>query len=218
MKNFQIIFVLILLIPCIGWSQTDLPDEQPLKIEAAEKLDEQDKTTNKGTALRIPPVIKEQPKINFKDSLNKRTIKMLDDRNLVQAGSGMKIDTKVGPRTAKEGSKDFFGDQYLGEIKNNGKFVGIVARDHEFVDGDRVKIYLNETVIDPNMLLTGVFKGVNVDLNKGFNRIEFEALNEGSSSPNTAQIDVYNDQGELIYSNKWLLSRGAKASLIITKE
>ena len=214
----QLLISLLLMIPLLGWSQVgDLPDEQPLKIEAANKLNKDGKT-DKGTALNIPDIIKEQPKINFKDSMGRKPVKMLDDSKLVQAGTGLIIDTKVGPRTAKEGSKSHFPDQNLGEVKSNGTFVGVVARDHEFVDGDRVKIYLNETVIDQNMLLTGVFKGVNIDLKKGFNRITFEALNEGSSSPNTAQIDVYDDQGKLIYSNKWLLSRGSRASLIVTKE
>lgn len=214
----SLIFLPFLLFSILGWSQTDIPEQKTLEIEAANKLNEDGKT-DQGTALRIPSIIKEQPKINFEDSLtDRKPVKMLDDRKLVQAGTGLKIDTKIGPRNAKEGSKDHFGDQYLGEIKSNGKFVGIVARDHEFVDGDRVKIYLNETVIDANMLLTGAFKGINIDLNKGFNRIVFEALNEGSSAPNTAQVDVYDDQGQLIYSNKWLLSGGSKASLIITKE
>jgi len=189
-----------------------------LKIEPVHKIDEKGKT-DQGTSLRIPDAIKKQPQINFKDSLKgRRPVKMIDDRKMVQAGHGLKLDPKVGSRNAKEGSKDHFPDQNLGEIKNNGNFVGIVARDHEFVDGDRVKIYLNERVIDPNMLLTGAFKGVNIDLNKGFNRITFEALNEGSSSPNTAQVDVYDEEGQLIYSNKWLLSGGSRASLVITKE
>ncbi len=207
-----------LLFTILGWSQGDLPNTSPLKIEAENESEKKDQT-EKGTALRMPKIVEEAPKINFKDSLiARRPVQMKDQRGLKQAGYKLKIDPKVGPRTAKEGSRDHFGNQYLGEIKNNGKFVGIAARDHEFVDGDRVKIYLNERVIDQNMLLTGVFKGVNVDLKKGFNRIEFEALNEGSSSPNTAQIDVYDDTGQLIYSNKWLLSRGSKARLIITKE
>jgi hypothetical protein len=210
-------FISLFLLPLIGWSQTDIPTTTPLKVEVANKLDEDGKT-DKGTALKIPSVIKENPEFNLKDSLTKRSVKMLPDRELVQAGHDLKIDTKVGPRTAKEGSKDHFGNQNLGSIKSNGKYVGIVCRDHEFVDGDRVKIYLNERIIDANMLLTGAFKGVNVDLNKGFNQFVFEALNEGSSSPNTAQVDVYDDKGQLIYSNKWLLSRGSKASLIITKE
>ena len=98
------------------------------------------------------------------------------------------------------------------------EFVGIVCRDHEYIDGDRVKIIVNGEIADPNILLTGAFKGINVNLKKGFNRIDFVALNEGSSSPNTAQVHVYDDKGNLIYSNKWLLSRGSKATFIITKE
>ncbi len=207
-------------LPFSGMAQTgDTPKEKPFKIEVANKKDEQGKKSE-GTALRMPSIVGNKPPINFKDSLNKRKpIKMYPDRKLVQAGTGMKIDPKVGPsKKDKEGSSNYFGDMYLGDIKSNGKFVGIVCRDHEYVDGDRVKIYVNDEVADPNILLTGSFKGVNVDLKKGFNRIEFEALNEGSSSPNTAQIDVYDDQGQLIYSNKWLLSQGSRASLIITKE
>lgn len=204
-----------LLLPALGVAQTDLPTIQPLKIEAANKLDK-DGSTDKGTALKIPSAIDNSPEINL-DLSGKKPVKMLPDRELVQAGHGMKIDPKVGPKRAKEGSKEHFADMYLGDVKSNGKFVGVVCRDHEFVDGDRVKIYANDQIVDANVLLTGSFKGVNIDLEKGFNRLDFEALNEGSSSPNTAQVDVYDDQGQLIYSNKWLLSAGSKATLIITK-
>ncbi len=210
-----IIFILFVLLSFTGWSQGDVPTSKPLKIEVANKVDESGKKET-GTALKIPSVIKEQPEINMKDS--RAPVKMLPDKKLVQAGHNMKIDPKIKTRNAKEGSKDFFPNQNLGEIKSNGKFVGVVCRDHEYVDGDRVKIFLNNEVADPNILLTGAFKGVNLDLKKGFNQIDFVALNEGSSSPNTAQIDVYDDQGQLIYSNKWLLSTGSKATLVITKE
>jgi hypothetical protein len=96
--------------------------------------------------------------------------------------------------------------------------VGIVCRDHEYVDGDRIKIYLNGEVVEYNLLLTGSFKGINIDLVNGFNRIEFEALNQGSSGPNTAQVVVANEKGEVIHNNRWNLSTGSKASLIIVKE
>ena len=62
------------------------------------------------------------------------------------------------------------------------------------------------------------FKGINIDLEKGFNRLDFEALNQGSSGPNTAQVNVYDDKGALIHSNQWLLSTGSKASLIVVKQ
>ena len=216
-KNYIHLLIAFILLSVSGYSQTDIPIQQPLKIEAANKFDPSG-NTSKGTALRMPSIIENKPEINMMDSLTKRPVKMLPDRELVQAGHGMKIDPKIRRTEKKGGKNERFGDQYLGDIKNNGKFIGIVCRDHEFVDGDRVKISVNGRVIDYNMLLTGSFKGVNVDLKKGFNRLDFEALNEGSSSPNTAQVDVYDDKGQIIYSNKWLLSEGSKATLIITKE
>jgi hypothetical protein len=79
-------------------------------------------------------------------------------------------------------------------------------------------MYADGEVVEPNIHLTGAFKGINLDLKKGFNRIDFEALNQGSSGPNTAQVNVYDEKGELIYSSKWNLSTGSKASLVIVKE
>lgn len=196
-------------------AQTDIPVTQPLKIEG-KKLDA--KKSNQGTALKMPSILDKTPDYNLKDSRNTRNIKMLPDRELVDAGRDLKIDPKIGEREKKGGKNTHYGDQYLGDLKSNAKFVGIVCRDHEFVDGDRVKIYANGKVVEPNILLTGSFKGINLDLKKGFNRLDFEALNQGSSGPNTAQINVYDDKGRLIYSNRWNLSTGSKASLIIVKE
>ncbi len=195
-------------------AQTDLPTNRPLKIEPITKSDPKGNTT-KGPVLNIPSVIKEQPKVDMK---SRNPVKMLPDDELVQAGTGLKIDPRIGPGERLNGSGQFFPDQYLGDVKSNGKYIGIVCRDHEYVDGDRVKIYVNDRVVEPNILLTGAFKGINADLQPGFNKIEFEALNHGSSAPNTAQVDVYDDTGQLIYSNKWLLSSGSKATLIVTKD
>ena len=217
-RRYSMVVISFSLLSYLGMAQGgDLPSSKPLKIEAANKLDEEGKT-DKGTSLKIPSVIDNEPKVDTDISKKKNPVQMLPEKKLVQAGKGMKIDPKVGKDKDKEGSNKYFGDMYMGDIKSNGKFVGIVCRDHEFVDGDRVKISVNGRVIDPNVLLTGSFKGVNVDLEKGFNRLDFEALNEGSSSPNTAQVDVYDDKGQLIYSNKWLLSSGSTATLIVTKE
>lgn len=215
-KAIAILSLGCLLFTFQGMAQTDLPTQKPLEIGTANKIDDT-KEPQKGTSLNIPSVLDNNPEVKV-DMKSKNPVKMLPDRELVQAGTGMKIDPKVGRGKPKEGSKEHFSDMYLGDVKSSGKFVGIVCRDHEFVDGDRVKIYANDEVVDANILLTGAYKGINVDLKEGFNKLDFEALNVGSSPPNTAQIDVYNDKGELIYSNKWLLSTGSKATLIITKE
>lgn len=214
MRAISIIFFLFLCI-AFGQAQSDLPKTKPLKIGPNPILDT--KANPKGTALRMPSVIDLSKTPNLRDSLTARNIKMLPDTELRQAGFDLVLDTKVGDRE-KGDSKEHHGDMYLGDIKTSSKFVGIVCRDHEYVDGDRVKIYANEAVVDPNILLSGSFKGINLNLDKGFNRLDFEALNQGSSGPNTAQVNVYDDKGNLIYSNKWLLSTGSKASLIIVQE
>ena len=205
-------FLLLVALCCFGFTsfaQGDLPTTKPLEIGRKNNLDAL--PSNQGSLLRMPSVIDN-------DLVSKeRTIKMLPERQLLQAGFDMKIDPKVGERE-KKGSKQFFGDQYLGDFKTNAKFVGVVCRDHEYVDGDRVKIYLNGQVVEFNMLLSGAFKGINVDLVDGFNRIEFEALNQGSSGPNTAQIVVTDEAGKVLHNNKWNLSTGSKASLIVVKE
>lgn len=213
MRSILLICILF-LFSGIGRAQTDLPTTNPLKIEGdrgARNNPEQ------GTALKMPSVITLKPTTNLRDSLTARNIKMLPDRELVQAGYDLKIDPKIKPKE-KEGDAGFFGNMYLGDIKSNGKFVGIVCRDHEYVDGDRVRILLNDEVVEPNIFLTGSFKGVNLDLKKGFNRIDFEALNQGTSGPNTAQVNVYDDEGKMIHSNMWNLSTGSKATIIIIKE
>ncbi len=203
-----------LLYSTAAISQTDLPTQKPLKIGAIKKEDPVG-PTKKSPLLNMPSLIKEPVSLDLNQP---KPIKMLPDEELVQAGDGLKIDPRIGPGERLGGSGQYFPDQYLGDIKSEGKFIGIVCRDHEYVDGDRVKIWVNDVVVEHNLLLTAGFKGINVDLQSGFNRIEFEALNHGSAAPNTAQVDVYNDKGNLLYSNKWLLSSGSKASLIVTKE
>ena len=215
MRYFPL-FCIGLLCSAISWAQTDLGTTRPLNIKSNNTLDY--KTSDQGTSLKIPSMMdpkKSSP--NLRDSLTARNVKMLPDRELVDAGRDLKLDPKIYPKE-KEGDKNYYGDMYLGDVKSNGKFVGVVCRDHEFVDNDRVRIYLNGEVVDPDLLLSGVFKGINADLKPGFNRLEFEALNQGSSGPNTAQVNIYDDKGILIMSNKWNLSTGAKATIIVVKE
>ena len=209
----KIIFALLamLLSTAPSFAQGDLPTTRPLKI--GEKNDLDVKASNQGTLLRMPSVLDE----NLTSKNEKPGIQMLPDRELLQAGHDMGIDPKDGEKKEK-GSNEHFGDQYLGDFKTNAKFVGIVARDHEYVDGDRIKIYVHGEVVEYNLLLSGSFKGINLDLVPGFNRVEFEALNQGSSGPNTAQVVVTDDKGEVIHNNRWNLSTGSKASLIIVKE
>ena len=94
----------------------------------------------------------------------------------------------------------------------------IACRDHEYPDGDLVRIWLNGQVAINAILLESDFREVYLDLNDGINKVEIEALNQGESGPNTAQFVVVDDNGKVITTNKWNLTTGVKAKLIITKQ
>lgn len=196
-------------------AQTDIPDSRKIRIEAKP---EKDLTpSSSGLSLSVPSSFGSAPDLNLRDDLYKNPVQMMPQNDLKQAGHDLVLKPKMSEgQQGKSGQH--FGDMYLGDVTTSAKFVGVVCRDHEFVDGDRVRIFANGEVVEHNLMLTGAFKGINLELDKGFNKLEFEALNQGSTGPNTAQVDVYDEKGQLLYSNKWLLSTGSKASLIVVKE
>lgn len=109
-------------------------------------------------------------------------------------------------------------DQYFGDFKSKAKFVNVVYRDHGYVDGDVIQVLVNDDIIHARVYLTGGFKGFKLDLQPGFNKIDFLALNQGESGPNTAEFKVVDDQGSLVSSNRWNLATGVKATIILVKE
>lgn len=108
-------------------------------------------------------------------------------------------------------------DQDLGSFRTEGKSVNIICRDYQYPDGDRVTIYINDIPVVYNITLRENYQKFSIPLDVGINKIVIEALNQGTSGPNTAAFKVFNDAGALISSNEWNLATGAKATLLITK-
>lgn len=125
--------------------------------------------------------------------------------------------TKLTPKEVEQinGSTT---DQYFGDFKSDATFVNIVYRDFGEVDGDLIQVRLNDDVIVASVYLTGGFKGLKLNLQNGLNKIDFVALNQGSSGPNTAEFQVVDDMGNLISANRWNLATGVKATIIVVKE
>jgi hypothetical protein len=109
-------------------------------------------------------------------------------------------------------------NQYLGSFKTKTFTSTIRYRDASYVDGDRIKVYLNDKVIEPELVMDGEFKGFKINLENGINKIDFEALNEGFASPNTAEFQVYDDKGVVISASQWNVGTGYKATIILVKE
>jgi len=107
----------------------------------------------------------------------------------------------------------------LGDFKTKSQYFIVKFRDFGAIDGDLVKVSSNDAVIVSQLLLDASFKQVKINLVNGFNKLDFEALNIGSLGGNTAEIQVFDDQGSLITNDYWdNLAAGFKASIVVTKE
>lgn len=122
------------------------------------------------------------------------------------------------PAPSKENSYVERKNFYLGDVKTDAGTVNVVYRDHEYPDGDVIRVYVNGKVVKESVLLESEFKGFYLELEKGFNQIDFEAVNQGTSGPNTAEFIIYDDYKKVISSNRWNLATGFKATIIVVKE
>ena len=177
----------------------------------------------KSTDLVSSGMLTIKSKMNLSEPLpgkEKRQVRFMDGEKFAKkefTALENKMNTKF--KTKDNGLRpEFYKDQYLGDFRSGSKFVRFLYRDHEFVDGDRVSVSINDVVIHPNVYLQGEFQGFYIDLEKGFNKIDITALNQGTSGPNTAQFIMYGDQKEVISSNIWNLATGVTATVIIVKD
>ena len=167
---------------------------------------------------------KEDMSLNFKlndlnlNEKNSSKINMMDQEAFIDPSEyyTSRMNKKKGE---KNKNADYFkNDMYLGDFKTGEQNINVVLRDHEYPDGDMIQIRVNDKVIIGSIVLEESFKGVSIELEEGFNRIDFIALNQGESGPNTAELKVYTHSGMLVGSNRWNLATGVKATYIVVKE
>lgn len=109
-------------------------------------------------------------------------------------------------------------DFSLGTLHSTSNTVRIEVRDHSLIDGDRIRVFLNEKMLKSTISLKGLYYIINIDLIKGYNRIDIEALNEGFSGPNTAEIRVFDEKGYLLSEKEWNIRMGQIATLGVVKQ
>ncbi len=214
MKKIANLFFLI-MIPI--WGNAQIESTTSLRIDPESDLDTSKYSLS--TGLSAPESnsnisLYETPEHLEDYARNKKPFSMVDDNGLLQP----QVDgTPKWFKTEKEIKDEYKVDQYLGDYESSGKFVMLQYRDHGSVDGDMVRIFVNNDVIRGNAFLSGSFKTIKINLIEGANKIDIQALNEGEASPNTAEFALYDDQGNLITSNEWNLTTGVRASFTVHK-
>ena len=107
----------------------------------------------------------------------------------------------------------------FGQINTKSKYVIVRVRDFIYVDGDLLRIYQNATILKEQIFLGGEFTDIKILLGEGFNKLDFEALNTGTSGGNTAEIIIIDDQKKVLSKNYWdNLATGFKGTILLVKE
>lgn len=140
----------------------------------------------------------------------------------ITAGDGLvEYKTDWKPRSAvvaKEDKMPKGANQALGEIVTDAHKLHVLYRDHQVVDGDYIRVLVNDEIVIYETMLEAHFKGLHLPLKVGVNKVDFLALNQGDSGPNTAELHVYDDDGKLVSKNEWNLLTGYKATVVIVKQ
>lgn len=207
MKKYLIVFI-SLLFTSVGFAQREIP------------------ATSKKPVFEIPAETgSSRPSIMLPENSTREDFKLKDDPRkpkpfeMVTKSDLLTAGDFIEKKWAEDKkAKESYGEgQNLGNFITKGKFIELYCRDSQYVDGDRVRVYVNGKMVQSDISLHAGFTPVLISLESGFNTIEIEALNQGSSGPNTAAFAVFDEAGNMVTSNEWNLLTGAKASLIVVK-
>lgn len=215
--------VLLVVVFIISWGSTLIAQLENPNNSVQFEVVEDDFETPDGMelpAIPLPSITKSKNPLRMNDysGLGLEESELLD---ITHEDSFLDLKTDEAPKyfTKDKAISDEYGtDQYLGELRTGSLNVTIMYRDHEYVDGDRVRIFVNGDIVKSSVYLSAGFKGFTFQLQPGFNKVEFQALNQGSSGPNTAELKIFDEGGDVLSANQWNLTTGRKATVTIIKE
>lgn len=217
----------ILLVFCIsmmGFSQIESPN-RTFKIAPVKRPDAPPKPTS---VADTPAIIK------FESSLDKKDEKLLKNFTLLPKKEEKNIMDTSDPtlrniaevHTQKQNDM-LKSEGYSREIVNSDVFLGefvvytteltTKCRDYSNVDGDNVRIWLNDEIVVTSVYLESGFKSYVLQLKEGLNIIKIQALNVGEYFPNTGQFIFYDGNGKAVTNQNWGLNSGYNAIIKIRK-
>ena len=215
----KLLFLILLATTTYTWAQFDNSTKKK-EFEPIDNVVEDDN----GLALPkspVPGLTTQEYRFEIKGDDNSGLGK--DDPEPIDISTDdgfLSTKTDMTPKAFKKdkpATDEYDRDQVLGEISTRGGFVNVVYRDHQSVDGDRIRVYVNDDIVQSDISLDASFRGFDLTLTPGENIIEFQALNQGDSGPNTAELHVYDENGTLISKNEWNLLTGRKATIVVNQ-
>jgi len=212
-QNIKILLIvgIISLVSLNSFAQTD-----SIKLKA---INSEISTTTKSNKLKANTIsTKISPNANIDLNINKQlnTNAVNNSLNQYATVKNENFLMETLPEDRDITGKKYFNGQdithkrlkstmSLGTVSTTSKVVRVECRDHSYVDGDIIKIFINEQALPNNVALRGSRFTVYLDLKEGYNRIDFQALNQGLSGPNTAELRLFDENDNLISAKEWNL-------------
>ncbi|HLF53224.1 hypothetical protein [Flavobacterium sp.] len=225
--KIMLLLALLMGLSSNGYAQTDFGDQSfaipPLNSNV--KVIKNSAPTSHFPSINFPPItlpLKSTPfnnnslpsslrKIGEKDVVNFMQKQPFRNSNEIYQKRLVEKNTDEKYRLSKK-------NQYLGDFKTKSRFVRIHFFDYQEIDGDIISIYINGIEIASNIVLQANLKVRELTFEKGMNKIEIQAITQGDSGLNTAQFEIYDELGNLLYANQWNLEAGYKATVVVIRE
>ncbi|HQE34218.1 MAG TPA: hypothetical protein PLQ70_06070 [Flavobacterium alvei] len=168
--------------------------------------------------LKNTNIFNTKPKVDnsFQIGIPENKFTMTPTNTFVNPGD--KVLNRLNRKADNEDQTVYRRNQDLGSYRTKSLIAKLSYRDYGEVDGDKIRVLLNDKTLATEVYLNSDFQGFEITLVDGINKIDFEALNQGQLGPNTAEFRIYDDAGGLISASQWNLGTGFKATIIITKE
>ncbi|HQF48521.1 MAG TPA: hypothetical protein PLZ71_07685 [Flavobacterium alvei] len=168
--------------------------------------------------LKNTNIFNTKPKVDnsFQIGIPENKFTMTPTNTFVNPGD--KVLNRLNRKADNDDQTVYRRNQDLGSYRTKSLIAKLSYRDYGEVDGDKIRVLLNDKTLATEVYLNSDFQGFEITLVDGINKIDFEALNQGQLGPNTAEFRIYDDAGGLISASQWNLGTGFKATIIITKE
>ena len=140
-------------------------------------------------AIQSPPNPVDDYKVKTKSEMS-----MIPKDEFMNPGD--EVRDRLNKKTDRQEGLAYRRNQNLGTFKSTADAATVMYRDAQYVDGDLIRVWVNRVIIQSSVYLDSNFKGFEVTLKKVFNKIDFEALNQGDLSlilPNLKSMMIKNN-------------------------
>ncbi len=204
----------LLFLYCVSFGQIDSGNNTPLELKLDNPFETKSADDSNLPKLQYKSILDNENKPSRYSILPTKTetTKSILDTSTDLKTIGDDIKDKMNKEIADEGN---WHDVSFGTFVVNTATIKIKTKDFADPDGDRVRFFLNSSVMYANELLETHFKTYVINLKEGSNSIDIMALNQGDAGPNTAYFAIFDENDNVVTSNEWNLKTGVSAKFVI---